>query len=302
MSLKEVIFEKKIIIGSVTGAIATLIGVIAVFFPSVFNMEKKSISTDEFIISNTKEASELWGYLQSNANKAVKLKIGYCSDVSHLYSANKKVLNGLELEKGVNSDNGDTWSPASVEHFNIVAGGNVKNIIEGEGNDPDTTGIDLKDPTLMFNSGKIENNFWKVNQVSVVGDANYNWRIGRPDVAYNNILNDDDKAFIAKINEKCKLTKSSNVFYYSDDFSANEASDIKWAGIVSGIFFVNPPVKVTEREGETGYLPTVLLEKAEIDGSNDGEIGEYLELSVEAPFQLVKLEPLSQKELEMKKY
>lgn len=38
------IFEKKVIIGSIAGFVASAVGVVAVFFPSVFNLEKKSIT------------------------------------------------------------------------------------------------------------------------------------------------------------------------------------------------------------------------------------------------------------------
>ncbi|MGX3046106.1 hypothetical protein [Helicobacter sp. T3_23-1056] len=72
------IFEKKVIIGSVAGFIASAVGLIAVFFPSVFNLEKKSIAEKAMFIRTKQDMDKLWEFLSKNANKPVRLDIGYC--------------------------------------------------------------------------------------------------------------------------------------------------------------------------------------------------------------------------------
>lgn len=52
-------FQPKIIIGSVVGFIATAIGVIAVFFPSLFNLEQKKIADYSYTLNNLDDAKKL---------------------------------------------------------------------------------------------------------------------------------------------------------------------------------------------------------------------------------------------------
>ena len=71
-------FEKKVIIGSVAGFVASAVGLIAVFFPSVFNLEKKSIAEKAMFIRTKQDMDKLWEFLSKNENKPVRLDIGYC--------------------------------------------------------------------------------------------------------------------------------------------------------------------------------------------------------------------------------
>ena len=73
------IFQKKIIIGSVLGFVATAIGLVAVFFPSVFNLEKQKIEEKTFFLHTQKSADELFEWLKNKQEKIIKLNLYYCS-------------------------------------------------------------------------------------------------------------------------------------------------------------------------------------------------------------------------------
>ena len=71
------IFQKKIIIGSVIGFMASAIGVVGVFFPSLLNIEKKKIQELAITINEQKDANSLYEFLKDNENKIVQLDIKY---------------------------------------------------------------------------------------------------------------------------------------------------------------------------------------------------------------------------------
>lgn len=71
------IFQKKIIIGSIVGFIASAIGIVGVFFPSLLNIEKKKIQELSVIINEQKDANNLYKFLKDNENKIVQLDIKY---------------------------------------------------------------------------------------------------------------------------------------------------------------------------------------------------------------------------------
>ena len=78
-------FEKKVIIGSVAGFVASAVGVIAVFFPSVFNLEKKSIAENKVFLHTLKSANEFVEWLKKQENSIVKLEIYYCASEPEYY-------------------------------------------------------------------------------------------------------------------------------------------------------------------------------------------------------------------------
>lgn len=57
------LFSKKIYIGSILGFFVSAIGVIAIFFPSLFNMEKKSIDSFSSVITDEMQASDFYSFL-----------------------------------------------------------------------------------------------------------------------------------------------------------------------------------------------------------------------------------------------
>ena len=70
-------FVKKIFIGSIVSFVVGVIGVFAIFFPSLFNLEKKKIQEFSITIKSQKDANELYNFLKTNNNKIVSLDIKY---------------------------------------------------------------------------------------------------------------------------------------------------------------------------------------------------------------------------------
>lgn len=77
-------FQPKIIIGSIFGIIASIVGFVAVFFPSLFNLETKKI--DEFVgeIKKDEDAYKLFTFLKEHQGRIVKINIRYGGGVIFL--------------------------------------------------------------------------------------------------------------------------------------------------------------------------------------------------------------------------
>ena len=71
------IFVKKIFIGSVVSFVFGTIGLIAIFFPSVFNLEKSNIDELSMEITNPSDAKILYDFLIKNNKKIIKLELTY---------------------------------------------------------------------------------------------------------------------------------------------------------------------------------------------------------------------------------
>lgn len=77
MSKENKVFQPKVIIGSITSFIVAAVGIIAVFFPSVFNLEKKSIPELQIHYESAADGIKLWKFLEKNVGKPVKLDISF---------------------------------------------------------------------------------------------------------------------------------------------------------------------------------------------------------------------------------
>lgn len=73
------VFQKKIIIGSVLGFIVSAIGVVAVFFPSVFNLEKQKIEEKTIFLHTQKSEEELYEWLIKKQDSIIKLALFHCN-------------------------------------------------------------------------------------------------------------------------------------------------------------------------------------------------------------------------------
>ena len=81
MESKSKIFQPKVIIGSITSFIVAAVGIIAVFFPNLLNLEKSSMGEGQFLLSDDEKThKKLWEFLESNQGKVVQLEIAYCAD------------------------------------------------------------------------------------------------------------------------------------------------------------------------------------------------------------------------------
>lgn len=101
MELSVKIFEKKIYIGSIVGIIATIIGVIAVFFPSLFNMEKEKFITYQSIIEDKSSANKFETFLKDRIEdkKLFKLNISICQQSNITSAERTDSLEVVELLK-----------------------------------------------------------------------------------------------------------------------------------------------------------------------------------------------------------
>lgn len=95
------IFEKKIYIGSIVGVIATAIGVIAVFFPSVFNMEKEKFIAYQSIIKDKSGANKFEEFLKNRIEdkKLFKLDVSICQQSNDISTERTNSLEVVELLK-----------------------------------------------------------------------------------------------------------------------------------------------------------------------------------------------------------
>lgn len=85
MESKNKIFQPKVIIGSITSFFVAAVGIIAVFFPNLLNLEKSSMSEGQFLLSDdTKTHKKLWEFLDKNQGKVVQLEIAYCADFERM--------------------------------------------------------------------------------------------------------------------------------------------------------------------------------------------------------------------------
>ncbi|MGX2970102.1 hypothetical protein ACWIVY_08790 [Ursidibacter sp. B-7004-1] len=72
------IFQKKIIIGSIMSFIATAVGIVAVFFPDLLNLQKEKMKKLDIFISSLDDSKKLEKFLYDNSGKIVELKVAYC--------------------------------------------------------------------------------------------------------------------------------------------------------------------------------------------------------------------------------
>jgi hypothetical protein len=70
-------FVKKVFIGSIVSFVVGTIGIIAIFFPNVFNMEKANINEFNKEIKTPSDAKTLYDFLIQNNKKIVKLELVY---------------------------------------------------------------------------------------------------------------------------------------------------------------------------------------------------------------------------------
>lgn len=103
------IFEKKVIIGSVFGMVTTALGIIAIFFPSVFNLEKSKFSEPiDITINSNKDLEDLADKVIKkiiNEEKIFKMRVQFC----YLKDINRKAIKKIYPNK--------TYDNAWIEDF-----------------------------------------------------------------------------------------------------------------------------------------------------------------------------------------
>ena len=76
-------FEKKVIIGSLSSFLVAAVGFIAVFFPSLFNLEKQNVKELRLFLKDEKNFKALLDFLDKHKQKIVKLDITYCTSQNY---------------------------------------------------------------------------------------------------------------------------------------------------------------------------------------------------------------------------
>ncbi|MBZ7975641.1 hypothetical protein AVBRAN12642_02365 [Campylobacter sp. RM12642] len=102
-------FEKKVIIGSLGGFLTTIIGIIAVFFPSLLNFEKKNMEEIKIFIKSEADIQKFKKVILDNQGKLINLDLEYCYYPTIFYqndiSNSKDYFLTAEYEKAkVNND------------------------------------------------------------------------------------------------------------------------------------------------------------------------------------------------------
>ena len=165
MSKENKIFQPKVIIGSLTSFVVAAVGIIAVFFPSLLNLEKKSIAEKAIFLRSQDSLKELEEFLSKNVNKPVRLAIGYCNVPSRTIvedsKGNSKSLKWLEdAYNNTNWTGVNRFSSYYIDHFgdnprkneeeelDVVAAAKIANIIEGA--DHEFDGLNLENGGIAW--------------------------------------------------------------------------------------------------------------------------------------------------------
>jgi hypothetical protein len=77
--MKNKIKNVFIVLSTILGTIATILGIVAVFYPDLLNLEKNQIKSFSMESKTEKDAQALDKFLEENKNKIVKLEISVCS-------------------------------------------------------------------------------------------------------------------------------------------------------------------------------------------------------------------------------
>ncbi|BDB64561.1 hypothetical protein T36_1017 [Helicobacter cinaedi] len=269
MSKENKIFQPKVIIGSITSFVVAAVGIVAVFFPSLLNLEKKSIAEKAIFLRSQDSLKELEEFLLKNVNRPVHLTIGYCNVPSRTTvedsKGNSKSLKWLEdAYNNTNWSGVNRFSSYYVDHFgdnprkneeeelDVVAAAKITNIIEGA--DHEFIGLNLENGGIAWSE---ERGLYK--EIRIPYDSQkgkkYIWTTG--------------DEFGAEL-DKCpkEITK----------FEGYEFNHTRQATI-TGTFFVH----------EQDMDPTVAYKL-------------YQPYSEYQAFYSMELEPLDKKDLEMRNY
>lgn len=123
MQNEKKVFQPKIIIGSIVSFVAAALGVVAVFFPDLLNLQKKKLNEAEFILQSEADYNKTWEFVSQHQGQAIKLSIGFCPEQreesirfwlevpgNYLYQKKLQKSNAIALI-GINPSNGKEFYP-----------------------------------------------------------------------------------------------------------------------------------------------------------------------------------------------
>lgn len=259
------IFQPKIIIGSIFGFLTTIIGIIAIFFPSLFNLETKKIDTLTLNIDNCKNAENLFNFLKSHEDSIVSLNITYTepevfsSELNESYSPGSKDEDKKNVYKAFNPE----WLEITEKNTASLFGENKL--------------FNVKSDSRLYPYGQSfsrENGgfgFWcRNNKTTPEKELDFAYQISIP------------------------YKSNGNTLYYWGEKN-NKNGDTSNARIISlnGTFYVNKLANADEYQKNENYFmyPDWCEEKSYQYGADKCGIPDIFDI-----------EPLSKKEIELKKY
>lgn len=264
------IFRPRIIIGSIVSFVIGAISIIAIFFPSLFNLETKKIDKLTITLNSCNDAKRLYEFLQSHQDKVVNLDITYkftnMTDGNGKYMFNEEGFSDfadedLGYEK---EDNGVTIGKPQNSYFGENNLFNVRAPYRK----------DLHDEWMFQENGGF--GFWCKNPKTNKDKQEYHDIEFQIDIPYS--------------------TNNNKIYYWGYDTNDIRHKDNtpEWDGAnehFRGTFLVN------EVQDAHSYGQKVSLMHPDYAKEMAGRYGEWL-----AAPQVFSLEPLTKKDLDLKNY
>lgn len=272
------IFQSRIIIGSVVGFIATAIGVIAVFFPSLFNLETKKIAEYQHDLNTDQDAINFINFLKEHQDSIVHLDLTYIEKVRYRDAYDKKGNIIIDYDdKFSNEIRPDEALDDGVKKENLN-----KLCLDEELDGKESFGV-IDSNGHIFISSEFKcrpflNNFNFIRKKGSLGI----WIPGKKDDG-----SDDENYHIIITND----SKNNTLFKWSIKDREKNIEEMQ----LTGTFFVNKFID-SHDYGESAEQRGAAM-SPQWGGAYNGayEIGDL-------NMEVVELHPLSKKEIESKKY
>ena len=278
----SIVFQPKIIIGSVIGVIASAIGIIAVFFPSLFNLETKKIAEYTNNLNTEKDAIKFIDFLKQHQDGIVYLNI--------TYTEQKRYRNARDAKGNFIIDYDDEYTKNIIGEDGIEDGVKkedlnnlcMKEIIDGLEGKESYGSVD-KDGYIFikseFKCKAFLNNFNFFRNKGSFGI----WIAGKKEDG------SDDRNYHIIINAD---SKNNSLFKWSIKDREKNTEEMQ----LSGNFFVNKFIDAHDY-GEQSSEQRVDSMSPQWGSTYNGayEIGDQ-------NMEVIELQPLSKKEIESKNY
>lgn len=261
-------FQPKIIIGSVVGFIATAIGVIAVFFPNLFNLEQKKIDNLTINLDSCNNIKIFYDFLKDHQGKVINLDLNY-KFTNMTDGKGRWMFN----EEGY-SDLSDPDLKYEVEEDGVTIG-KPQNVYFGENNLSNVRApyrMDFHGEWMFQENGGF--GFWCKNPKTDKNKQEYHDIEFQVDIPYS--------------------TNNNKIYYWGyDSNDINHDNSSEWSANVhfKGTFLVS------EIQDAHSYGQKISFMHPSYTEEMMGRWGEW----ITAP-QIFALEPLTKKDLDLKNY
>lgn len=256
-------FQPKIIIGSVIGFIASVIGILVAFFPSLFNLETKKIDKFEISINDCNGAEQLFKFLTNHEESIVDIDVKYIepnffSDkIINLVNSNSKYEDKQKIYKEYDYE----WEIGGEGKSTSIFGENRLFNVESEAK------LGSYATSFLRENGGF--GFWCKNKNSTPEkDIDFEYQIIIP---YNS---------------------ENNTLYYWGDDGDNSGNTSDRNMEIKGIFLISKLVDADKYKSNNNYMYPNWCEEKVFEYGGDKCI----------PPNLFILQPMSKKDLELRKY